>query len=120
MLPQHGASFCTKPHWWANGWCFASRGPAGSQVQDELVLVQWDCTAHIMPYLNYLHKWLLKVGATMPSLSSSPQLAAPVEVRIDHALLQANQDCHETWHKEPPDPKHKEPPDPNTQVQETN
>ena len=66
--------------------------------------VSWDCTAHIMPYLRYLHAWLLKVNATMPNLAPAPELAAPVEVRIDHVLLQANQDRHELC--ENPQPHH--------------
>ena len=66
--------------------------------------VSWDCTAHIMPYLSYLHSWLLKVNATMPNLAPAPELAAPVEVRIDHVLLQANQDRHELCQN--PQPHH--------------
>ena len=57
--------------------------------------LQWDCTAHIMPYLRMLHDWLLKVGATMPTISQPVKLAAPVEVRIDHDLLNKNKDQHE-------------------------
>ena len=57
--------------------------------------VAWDCTAHIMPYLKMLHNWLLKVGATMPSIHKPAQLAAPVEVRINHELLKWNKDQHE-------------------------
>ena len=108
MLLGHGAAFCTTPCWWANGWCFASAGPAGSTGPGSEV--PWDCTAHILPYLKYLHAWLLKVGASMPSIMRPVQLAAPVEVRIDHALLQKNEDRHETWHKKQnpnPSPKDK-------------
>ena len=56
--------------------------------------LQWDCTAHIMPYLQVLHTWLRKVGAEMPSVTATPELAAPVEVRIDHGLLRQNEDHH--------------------------
>ena len=52
--------------------------------------VQWDCTAHIMPYLKMLHAWLLRVGANMPSINKPAKLAAPVEVRINHELLNIN------------------------------
>ena len=48
-----------------------------------------------MPYLTMLHAWLLKVGATMPTISQPVKLAAPVEVRIDHELLKLNKDQHE-------------------------
>ena len=54
-----------------------------------MIEVPWDCTAHIMPYLRMLHTWLLKVGA------KPAKLAAPMEVRINHALLQSNKDQHE-------------------------
>ena len=57
-----------------------------------------------MPYLRYLHAWLLKVNATMPNLAPAPELAAPVEVRINHELLQANQDRHELCQN--PQPHH--------------
>ena len=101
-----------KTCWWAHGWCFASRGfpawstvPGLSSVQGPTSMeVSWDCTAHIMPYLRYLHAWLLKVDAEMPNLAPAPELAAPVEVRIDHVLLQANQDRHELC--ENPQPHH--------------
>ena len=66
-------------------------GASGSQVRE----VQWDCTAHIMPYLRMLHTCLLKVGATMPSINKPATLAAPVEVRINHDLLNNNRDQHE-------------------------
>ena len=94
MLLGHGAAFCTTPCWWANGWCFAPGGPAGSNGPRSEVAVAWDCTAHIMPYLLTLHSWLLKVGATMPPISQPAKLSAPVEVRIDHKLLERNQDRH--------------------------
>ena len=48
-----------------------------------------------MPYLRMLHTWLLKVGASMPSINRPAQLAAPVEVRINHDLLKQNKDQHE-------------------------
>ena len=75
--------------------CSLSTGPGSTGEPGALVEVQWDCTAHIMPYLNMLHAWLLKVGATMPSINKPATLAAPVEVRINHELLQRNKDQHE-------------------------
>ena len=57
--------------------------------------LQWDCTAHIMPYLKMLHDWLLKVGDIMPTINKPAKLAAPVEVRINHELLKLNKDQHE-------------------------
>ena len=70
--------------------CSLSTGPGFTGPE-----VQWDCTAHIMPYLKMLHAWLLKVGATMPSINKPAKLAAPTEVRINHELLKQNKDQHE-------------------------
>ena len=73
-----------------------STGPSGASGSAGPVNeVPWDCTAHIMPYLKMLHAWLLKVGATMPSINKPAKLAAPVEVRINHDLLKLNKDQHE-------------------------
>ena len=103
MLLRHGAAFCTMPCWWANGWCFAPGGPGSTGSGFTVILdeIPWDATAHIMPYLQYLHTFLLKVHADMPPVNRPAQLAAPVEVRIDHNLVKANQDRHETWHNKP-------------------
>ena len=78
--------------------CSLSTGPGPSGASGSAgpgFEVPWDCTAHILPYLKKLHHWLLKVGATMPSISKPATLAAPVEVRIDHELLKLNKDQHE-------------------------
>ena len=75
--------------------CSLSTGPGSTGPGSTGPEVQWDCTAHIMPYLKMLHNWLLKVGATMPSINKPATLAAPVEVRINHDLLNINQDQHE-------------------------
>ena len=73
-----------------------STGPSGASGSAGPVSeVPWDCTAHIMPYLKMLHAWLLRVGATMPSINKPATLAAPMEVRIDHELLKLNKDQHE-------------------------
>ena len=73
-----------------------STGPSGASGSAGPVSeVPWDCTAHIMPYLKMLHTWLLRVGATMPSINKPATLAAPMEVRIDHELLKLNKDQHE-------------------------
>ena len=73
-----------------------STGPSGaSGSAGPAHEVAWDCTAHIMPYLRMLHTWLLKVGATMPSINKPAKLAAPMEVRINQELLKQNKDQHE-------------------------
>ena len=73
-----------------------STGPSGaSGSAGPANEVPWDCTAHIMPYLKMLHAWLLRVGANMPSINKPARLAAPVEVRINHELLNNNKDQHE-------------------------
>ena len=48
-----------------------------------------------MPYLKYLHTWLMKVGAKMPSVAMPSRLAAPVHRRIDHDMVQRNEVPHE-------------------------
>ena len=77
--------------------CSLSTGPGstGPGSTGPVTEVPWGCTAHIMPYLKMLHAWLLKVGATMPSIAKPAKLAAPVEVRIDHDLLKNNKDQRE-------------------------
>ena len=99
MLLWHGEAFCTQPCWWADGGCFASGGPPGSGAESSTgprSQVEWDATAHVMPYLTFLHNWLMKIGAPMPPVLQPTVLAAPVDVRIDHQLLRANEERHET------------------------
>ena len=50
---------------------------------------------HIDPILGMLHVWLLKVKASMPSISKPAVLTAPVHKKINHELLGKNQDRQE-------------------------
>ena len=50
-------------------------GPSGSASPANEV--QWDCTAHMMPYLKMLHAWLLRVGANMPSINKPARRGDP-------------------------------------------
>ena len=103
-LLSHGATFCKTSCWWGKNWCFANGGPGSSSGPRSQV--QWNAFEHIMPYLQTLHAWLLKVGANMPAITKAAPLSAPVELRINHQLLEANKDRHATKNKMPtPTPK---------------
>ena len=73
----------------------------GSTVRGLGRAVPWDCTAHLMPYLQFLHKWLLKFPADMPVVVQPMESTAPLEVRIDHKLAQKKQAQNGTLHQVP-------------------
>ena len=53
-------------------------------------MVPWDCASHLEPYLKFLHGWLLKVQAEMPSIADQAPLEAPEEVKINYDLVKKN------------------------------
>ena len=74
----------------------------GCMVQCLARTVLWDCTAHLIDYLQVLHGRLLKVHVDMPVVAQPSRLTTTVEVSINHELDQNNREHNETMHHVPP------------------